>query len=122
MSYDEIFKLENKLNAAFNSSLDTRDIADELFDDKVVIVARNGETVDKKQILEMHTASQKPYSKIVVEKLDITVFDTSAIVHSLNTYYPVAAETFQIIFLRVWSKRDGQWRIVGGSATVLKNS
>lgn len=123
MSYDEIVRLEKKLNDINNQiGIDTTAIADELFDDKVMIVGRTGETVDKQLILQMHTANGKAYTKVIVDKLEITVFESSAIVHSLNTHYPVAAQTFQILFLRVWAKKDDKWRIVGGSATAVNKS
>lgn len=121
MSYDEIVKLEKKLNDADSATdVDTRHVAEELFDDKILIVGFNGETLTKEYILNhFHTALNKPYTKVVIEKLDITVFADSAIVHSLNTYHTKTAEPVQILFLRVWRKKDGQWRIVGGSGTLV---
>lgn len=123
MSYDEILKLENKIfeiNCLVD--VDTSNIADELFDDKVLIIGHDGQTINKKIILQLSTVEGKAYSKLVTDKLDITVFQDSAIVHSLNTYYPISGKPFQILFLRVWSKKNDKWRIVGGSATsVSKN-
>lgn len=121
MSYDEIVKLEKKLNDADSvTDVDTRHVAEELFDDKILIVGLNGAALTKEYILNnFHTALNKPYTKVVIEKLDITVFDDSAIVHSLNTYHTKTAEPVQILFLRVWRKKDGQWRIVGGSGTLV---
>lgn len=56
MSYDEIIRLEKKLNdAVSNMNLDTRDVVEELFDDKVVIVVPSGETLDKAAIQSFHT-------------------------------------------------------------------
>lgn len=123
MSYDEIVRLEKKLNdAAGNMNLDTRHVVEELFDDKAVIVTPGGETMDKSVIMNFHTVPHKPYTKVDTEKLDVTVFEESAIVHSLNTYHTATAEPLQILFLRVWRKKNGQWRIVGGSATLVAKS
>lgn len=117
MSREEIIKLEQKLNEAdSNQNLDTRDVVEELFDDKCVIVGPTGATLNKDTILSYHTISKKPYTRVITEKLDITVFDDSAIVHSTNTYYTETNEPLKIIFLRVWRKKNGQWKIVGGSA------
>lgn len=117
MSQDEIARLEKKLgDADRNTDVDTRSVVEELFDDKVIIVSDGGVTVDKAYLLGMHTLPKR-FNKIEREKLDITVFTDSAIVHSLNTCYPETGVPFKIMFLRVWSKRNGQWRIVGGSAT-----
>jgi len=121
MSYDEIVKLEKKLNDAISAKdVDTRDVAEELFDDKILIVSFNGEILTKEYIINnFHTAPNKPYTKVVTEKLDITVFTDSAIVHSLNTYHASTAEPIHILFLRIWRKKDSQWRIVGGSGTLI---
>lgn len=124
MSYDEIVKLEKKLNDADSATeVDTRQVAQELFDDKILIAGFDGVTLTKEYIIDnFHTAPNKPYTKVVVENLDITAFDDSAIVHSLNTYHTKTAEPVKILFLRVWRKKDGQWRIVGGSGTLVVKS
>ena len=122
MSYDEIVKLEFKLGEAnADAERDTSALIEELFDDKVVILARNGDSITKPQIIEMHKLPKR-YTNIKIDKLDITVFTDSAIVHSLNTMYPAGQESFQILYLRIWAKKNDKWRIVGGSTTAVNKS
>lgn len=122
MSYDEIKHLELKLGEAnADAERDTSALIEELFDDKVVILARNGDPIIKPQIIEMHKLPKR-YTSIKIDKLDITVFTDSAIVHSLNTMYPAGQEPFQILYLRIWAKKNDKWRIVGGSTTAVNKS
>lgn len=115
----EILALEERLTEADASPVaDTRPILRELLDDEAVLVGPQGDLYDKNFVVDRHGPERQPFREVRVEEMKVTMLTDAAVVHSVNTYVTPAA-TFRLRFFRVWRRRDGQWKVLGGTTTVI---
>ncbi|MBX3016923.1 MAG: nuclear transport factor 2 family protein [Bdellovibrionaceae bacterium] len=121
MIENEIRELEKRLNEADSSSVrDTRPILEELLDDEAVLIGPGGELHDKAFVVKNHGPERVPFVRVIVEELDVTAMGESALV-LCRTRYVTTQGQFQIRFLRIWRKRQNQWRVVAGTITMVKS-
>ena len=117
--YDQIVKLEERLNEADASSvIDTSSILKELLHDECKIVGPKGELFDKTFIMNAHGPKRVPFQAVIVDDIEIIPLDETAIVHSLTTY-KMKDNAFTLRFFRVWKKQNDMWQVIGGSTTIV---
>lgn len=122
MAKEEILRLEHRLNEADASKeIDTSYIIKELLHDNCLIVGPKGELYDKSFIMNAHGPRRVPFESVIVDELNITAYEDSAIVYSLTTY-KTKTESFKLRFFRVWKEHNSRWRVVGGSTTIVPAS
>ena len=115
----QIRDLEGQINAAVVSG-DLR-VFERLLADDFTHINQSGIFRTKAQWLANHKPGQSPYDAYDVDDVKIRVYGDTAVVTAHTT--PKGRDskgkpiTGQYRYLRVWAKRDGQWRAVAFQGT-----
>lgn len=116
----EIRELEEKVKQA--DIVSDPDLLDELLVDGFFFTAQDGSIYAKEQVLKAHRpAGLRKFKRFDTSELRIHDLGDAAVV---TVRVDLATETIQLalLFTRFWLKRDGRWRIIGGSAVELEHS
>ncbi len=115
----QILDLEGQINAAVVSG--DLHVFERLLADDFTHTNQSGIFRTRAQWLANHKPGQSPYSKYDVDDLKIRVYADTAVVTARTTPRGRDSKgkpiTGQYRYLRVWAKRDGQWRAVAFQGT-----
>jgi hypothetical protein len=115
----QIRDLEAQINAAVVSA-DLK-VFDRLLADDFTHTNHTGVFRTKAEWLANHKPGQSPYDAYEVDDLKIRVYDATAVVTARTTPRGRDSKgkpiTGQYRYLRIWAKRDGQWRAVAFQGT-----
>ncbi len=115
----QIRDLEGQINAAVVSG--DLHVFERLLADDFTHTNQSGIFRTKSQWLVNHKPGQSPYNAYDVDDLKIRVYGDTAVVTARTTPRGRDSKgkpiTGQYRFLRVWAKRDGQWRAIAFQGT-----
>ncbi len=116
----EILACEAKIQFADASPApDTSSILNEFLDDDVIMVGPQGQMMTKAFILDAHRPPKKKnFDKINVTNLLVADLGEVAVVHCRADYFQ-KDDKFSLQFMRVWHNKQGLWKIVSGTVTVI---
>lgn len=116
----EIRELEQKVKQA--DVVNDPDLLDELLIDGFFFTAQDGTLYTKEQVLQAHRpAGARKFERVEMSDLHIHDYGDAAVV-TVRGDYATKSMRFALLFTRFWLKRDGKWRIIGGSAVELEHS
>jgi hypothetical protein len=116
----EIRELEEKVKQA--DVVTDPDLLDELLVDGFFFTAQDGSIYTKEQVLQAHRpAGVRKFQRFETSDLHIHDFGDAAVV-TVRADLVTPAMQLALLFTRFWLKRDGKWRIIGGSAVELGHS
>jgi ketosteroid isomerase-like protein len=116
---NQIRDLEGQINAAVVSG--DLHVFERLLADDFTHTNQTGKFRTRTEWLANHKPGQSPYDAYAVDDLKIRIYGDTAIVTARTT--PKGRDskgrpiTGQYRYLRVWAKRDGQWRAVAFQGT-----
>jgi len=111
---NEIAELEERLRHA--ELAPDPAVFEELLDDNVVLIGEEGRPFFAKQkVVDAHRPGKGPkFTRVDITDVQIVDHGVAAVVTCTGTFEGPQG-TFTLKFLRVWARKDGQWRIVAGS-------
>ena len=112
----EIAALEERLRQA-ELSTDPA-FYEEFLDEQMIVVAEDGTSqLAKARVVQAHQPGNGPkFTKVEMRDLQIIDHGSTAIVTCKGTYQH-AKGVVSLSFLRVWVKKNGNWRIVAGTVS-----
>ena len=113
---NEIAELEERLRLA--ELAPDPAVFEELLDDNVVLIGEEGRPFFAKQkVVDAHRPGKGPkFTRVDITDVQIVDHGVAAVVTCTGTFEGPQG-TFTLKFLRVWARKDGQWRIVAGSVS-----
>ena len=120
---EEIRDCEERLRRAMLAG----DVAEleRLLDDGLLFVGPDGGVYGKQDDLALHRSRTTRFTRLEVRELRLAVHDDVAIVTmeaNLAGTFGEAPFAGRYRYLRAWARRQGGWRIVGGSVCALPSA
>jgi hypothetical protein len=81
----------------------------------VVLISENGQPIGKSKVVDAHRPAKAPkFTRVEMSDMKIIDHGTAAVVTCRGTYEaPQSSVTLK--FMRVWVKKNNDWKIVAGS-------
>lgn len=113
---NEITQLEERLRQA--ELAPDPAVFEELLDDDVVLTDEEGRPLfAKRKVVEAHRPGKGPkFTRVDITNVQIVDHGVAAVVTCTGTFEGPQG-TFTLNFLRVWVRKDGNWRVVAGSVS-----
>ena len=88
---------------------------DEVLDDNVALISENRQSVGKSKVVDAHRPGKaQKFTRVERSDMIIIGHGTAAVVTCRGTYEgPQSSVTLK--FMRVWVKKNNQWKIMAGS-------